>query len=455
MHQRQPVPTGPPVGLTIAGSDSGGGAGIQADIQTMAAHDVFATSAVTSVTAQHTRGVTASTVLDPAAVTAQLDAVFDDFAVRAAKTGMLGTEPVVQAVADRLAETEVPVVVDPVMVATSGDRLLSEGAEAAYEALISEAALVTPNTDEAAVLTGIEPTDEASAREAGTALLELGAGAALVTGGHLPGDDIVDVLVTREGVETIQHSRIAGAATHGSGCTLSAAVTANLARGFEMETAVREAISFVERALRYYQNVGEGPGAVHHMVEVRNGAAAGATLQAVASVVDDLVAADVSALVPEVGMNVVGALPFAETTDEVAAVDGRITRLHGGVRPNGGVRFGASSHVARFLLAAREEATDLRFAANCRLDDDVETALERLDWRVAAYDRDAQPDPDEEGNTMQWGARQVFGTAGEDDRPVAVLDHGALGKEPMCKVVAPTPETLVDRVLGLHDALDE
>ncbi|WP_267642234.1 bifunctional hydroxymethylpyrimidine kinase/phosphomethylpyrimidine kinase [Haloarchaeobius amylolyticus] len=452
MNQRQPVPTGYPVGLTIAGSDSGGGAGIQADIQTMAAHDVFATSAVTSVTAQHTRGVTASTVLDPADVTAQLDAVFDDFAVGAAKTGMLGTEPVVRAVADRLADTDVPVVVDPVMVATSGDRLLSEGAEVAYEELVQSAAVVTPNTDEAAVLTGIDPTDEQTARDAGEALVDMGADAALVTGGHLETDGTLDVLVTEDGVATIRHGRIRDAATHGSGCTLSAAITANLARGTDTESAVRDAISFVERAIRYYLDVGEGAGAVHHMVGVRNEAAARETLSAVEAVVDELVAADASALVPEVGMNVVGALPFAETTDEVAAVDGRITRLHGGVRPNGGVRFGASSHVARFLLAAREAAPALRFAVNCRLGDDVETALDALDWPTAAYDRDAQPAPDVEGSTMQWGARQAFG--GDGPQPVAVLDHGAHGKEPMCKVVAESPAELRERVLALADTID-
>ncbi|WP_439028664.1 bifunctional hydroxymethylpyrimidine kinase/phosphomethylpyrimidine kinase [Haloarchaeobius sp. DT45] len=451
MNERQPVPTIRPVGLTIAGSDSGGGAGIQADLQTMAAHDVFGTSAVTAVTAQHTRGVSASTILDPEAVTAQVAAVLDDFDVRATKTGMLGTEPVVRAVADRLAGTDFPVVVDPVMVATSGDRLLTDGAEQAYEDLLTAATLVTPNTDEAAVLTGIDPTDEDTAQQAGEALVERGADAALVTGGHLPTDDVVDVLVTSEGVETFRHHRITGAATHGSGCTLSAAITANLAHGEETATAVEHAISYVERAIRYYHDVGEGAGAVHHLVGLRNEAAARTTLREVESVVDRLVSADVSALVPEVGMNVVGALPFAETTDDVAAVDGRITRLHDGVRPNGGVRFGASSHVARFLLAAREEATDLRFAVNCRFDDDVADVVSALDWPVAAYDRAAQPSPDVEGSTMQWGARQAFAT--DTPRPVAVLDHGAVGKEPMCKVVAETPATLVRRVLMLRDAL--
>jgi hydroxymethylpyrimidine/phosphomethylpyrimidine kinase len=165
----------------------------------------------------------------------------------------------------------------------------------------------------------------------------------------------------------------------------------------------------------------------------------------------------VSVLVPEVGMNVVGATPYAEATDETAAVEGRITRTLSGVNPNRGVRYGASSHVARFLLAAREYDADLRWAVNCRFTDDVAAALGTLSGPVAEYDRDAQPADvaEVEESTMQWGARQVFGDLDEDEaRPVVVLDRGAHGKEPIAKFVGSDARRVAERVVAVADVLE-
>ncbi|WP_126662147.1 bifunctional hydroxymethylpyrimidine kinase/phosphomethylpyrimidine kinase [Haloterrigena salifodinae] len=451
---RTPAPDSRPVALTIAGSDSGGGAGIQADLATMAAHGVFGTSAITAVTAQNTRGVESSHVLPTEEIDAQIEAVTGDFAIGAAKTGMLATTPVIETVADYAREFEFPLLVDPVMVATSGDRLLEPEAERAYEDLLGEARLATPNADEAEVLTGIEVTDDESAIAAGKAILETGVDAALVKGGHVPGETVRDTLVTADGVRTFEHPRVGTEATHGSGCTLGSAIAARLATGEPLETAVEGATQFLARAVRYYYDVGEGHGAVNHMVPLRNEASRELTAEEVQAVVDRFVDADVSALVPEVGMNVAGATPYAESVAETAAVEGRITRTLSGVQPNRGVRFGASSHVARFLLAAREFFPELRFAVNCRFDDDVEDALEALEWPVAEYDRDEQPDEvaATEGSTMGWGARQAF--TDRDDAPVAVVDRGEIGKEPLVKLVASDPETLAERALALESEVD-
>jgi hydroxymethylpyrimidine/phosphomethylpyrimidine kinase len=466
---RTPAPVEKPVVLTIAGSDSGGGAGIQADLKTVEATGGFGTSAITAVTAQNTTGVESSHVLPVAELEAQVEAVRSDFDLRAVKTGMLATAEVVETVADHAADLECPVVVDPVMVAESGDRLLAADAEAAYEDLIAEAALVTPNAAEAAVLTDVDVggsghPDEAGARLAGQRLLAMGADAALVTGGHVPGDEVLDVLVTPDAVEVARHPRIDTDATHGSGCTLSAAVATRLAQGEPLVDAVGRSVAFMERAVRYHNDVGEAPGAVHHLVALRNEAARDDTAEAVRDLVDRFVAAAVRPLVPEVGMNVVGATPYAEAVDETAAVEGRVTKTMGGVHPNRGVRFDASSHVARFLLAAREFHPDLRFAVNCRFDDDVEAALDALEWRVAEYDRGAEPEDVKarEGSTMQWGARQAFGGDGAtpgsadpdgDGRPVAVVDRGEVGREAITKVVAETPTELGARVEALLDEL--
>jgi hydroxymethylpyrimidine/phosphomethylpyrimidine kinase len=470
---RRRAPVSPPVALTIAGSDSGGGAGIQADLKTMEAHGVFGTSVVTAVTAQNTRGVERSHVLPVAEIKAQYRAVNEDFDLGAVKTGMLATDPVIDLVTDRAAALDAPVVVDPVMVAASGDRLLDSDAEAAYADLIAEATLVTPNADEAAVLTGVEPSDRKTAREAGEELVGMGADAALVKGGHVGPDDdtVTDTLVVdgegRESlrqsagradgegptVRTFEHPRVDTDATHGSGCTLSSAIAAHLARGETLEFAVEAGTAFMERAVRYSLDVGQGPGAVHHLAALREAADRHRTMTDVAEVVEAFVDRDVSRLVPEVGMNVVGATAYAEAVGETAAVEGRITRTFSGVAPNRGVRLGASSHVARFLLAAREFDPDLRFAVNCRFDDETEAATAALDGPVTEYDRDAEPD--DASGTMGWGAQQAFGAVDADDpTPAAVLDRGAVGKEAIIKVVAETPETLGERVFALLDAVE-
>jgi hydroxymethylpyrimidine/phosphomethylpyrimidine kinase len=462
------------VTLTIAGSDSGGGAGVQADLKTMEAHGAFGTSVVTSVTAQNTRGVESTHVLPVEEIEAQYDAVVSDFDVRAVKTGMLATAEVVRTVAERVRDLDVPVVVDPVMVAASGDRLLAPEAESAYEELLAAATLVTPNADEATVLTGVQlgaetaGDREAKMREAGERLVEMGAEAALVKGGHIAGETVRDVLVTAGGdtgsdsshAETFTHPRIDTEATHGSGCTLSSAIAAGLAvreadsheRG-GLSAVVADATAFMERAVRYSLDVGQGPGAVHHTVDLRNRAARDATREAAETVLQQFVSADVSAVVPEVGMNVVAATPYAEAPEETAAVEGRITRTLSGVQAGRGVRFGASSHIARFLLTAREFDPDLQFAVNCRFDETVETVMTDLGWNTVELDRSAEPDPDVEGSTMGWAAQQAFERA--DGTPDAVYDYGDVGKEPMVRVVGTDGDEIAEKVLALCAEFEE
>ncbi|MDJ1432236.1 bifunctional hydroxymethylpyrimidine kinase/phosphomethylpyrimidine kinase [Halostagnicola sp. A-GB9-2] len=447
---RTPAPETLPVALTIAGSDSGGGAGIQADLATMAGHDVYGTSAITAVTSQHSRGVERSYPLPLEEVEGQLSAVTGDFDIGAAKTGMLATTEIVRAIATEAENFAFPLVVDPVMVATSGDRLLEPEAERAYEDLIGEAAIVTPNADEAEVLTGITVEDEDSAIEAGEALLEFGTDAALVKGGHVPGETISDVLVTEDGVRTFEHTRVDTDATHGSGCTLAAAVAARLAKGDSLEDAVSGATDFLTRAVRYHYDVGQGAGAVNHGVEQRNRAAMESTTEQVRNAVGRIVEADISPLVPEVGTNVVGATPYADAVEETAAVEGRITRTLGGISPNGAVRFGASKNVARFLLDAREVCPSLRFACNLRFNEEVEQALEELGWVITELSRDTESETDE------WVTPTAVETVfdGDGDHPTAIIDRGSVGKEAMTYLVAVEAETVADRVLELYSELD-
>lgn len=252
------------IALTIAGSDSGGGAGIQADLKTFQRFGVYGTSVVTAITAQNTLGVTAVHPIPLEMVRAQFAALASDLPAAACKTGMLASRELVRAVSDAL-DPAIPYVCDPVMVATSGDRLLEPAAEReVVERLIPRALLVTPNLDEAAILTGTPVRDPESMERAGRALLELGATAALVKGGHLAGPLLVDLLVTREGTRRFEHQRIATRSTHGTGCTLSAAITAGLALGRPLESAVAEALDYVHRAIAAAPGLGSGWGPLRH-----------------------------------------------------------------------------------------------------------------------------------------------------------------------------------------------
>ena len=450
---RQPAPTSQPVALTVAGSDSGGGAGIQADLKTMEAAGVFGTSAVTSVTAQHTQGVESTHVLPAEEVDAQLSAVFSDFDVRALKTGMLATTELVELVTEWVQSQEIPAVVDPVMVAASGDRLLEPDAEQAYHRLIEAATLVTPNADEAAVLTDIKPETPADLQAAGEQLCEMGADAALVKGGHLSGKQVTDVLVSADrGANTTEqytHPRIEDAATHGSGCTLASAITAQLAQGRPVKNAVERGIEQLSRAIRYHHAVGSS-GAVHHSATQQERAGRTETLAAVERCLKQLhqfqwqSELSLEEIIPEVGMQIAGATPYAERVEEVAAIDGRLTRTSMGVRETRGVRFGASSHIARLLLTAREFDPSLRFAANCRYDERIDAVLDEQDWTIASFDRTAEPTAEEENSTMSWGTKQAFESVA--GTPVAIVDDGAHGKEPMTRLLATDAKTLANRL---------
>ena len=255
-----------PTALTIAGSDSGGGAGIQADLKTFAAHGVHGVCAVTAVTAQNTVGLTVVEAIGAPVVAAQIEAVVADFDVRAIKTGMLPNREVVIAVCDAL-ETlaDVPVVVDPVMVATSGDRLLDDDAiELIRARLLPHAHLVTPNWLEAEVLAGVSIASLEDARRAAARLRARGVGAVVITGGHLVGPESIDLLDDGDTVVELRGQRLESRSTHGTGCTFSAAVAAALARGLNLGDAVISAKRYVEGAIRHAAPLGRGHGPVNH-----------------------------------------------------------------------------------------------------------------------------------------------------------------------------------------------
>ena len=252
--------------LTIAGSDSSGGAGIQADLKTFAAHGVYGLSAVTAVTAQNTLGVIAVETLSADLVTAQIEAVMSDLGADAAKTGMLANAAIVEAVAAAVEDLQIPLlVVDPVMIAKSGDRLLDDEALGAMKSeLIRKAFLVTPNIQEAETLAGITIRTDDDRREAAKRIHALGASAVVIKGGHMPSATILDLLYDGGRFVEFPTERIAGTSTHGTGCTFAAAVTAHLALGRELEEAIRRAQAYIAAAIRHAPGLGRGHGPMDH-----------------------------------------------------------------------------------------------------------------------------------------------------------------------------------------------
>jgi hydroxymethylpyrimidine/phosphomethylpyrimidine kinase len=255
-----------PVVLTIAGSDSGAGAGIQADLKTFAALGVYGVSVITAITAQNTVGVRAVQEISPDVIAAQLDAVAEDFSIAAVKTGMLSSAAIIETVVAGLRRHALSrLVVDPVMIAKSGDRLLREDAvDTLRRRLLPLAAVVTPNIPEAEVLAGIAIRTQSDRVAAGRAIMKLGAHAVVIKGGHSDEDPIVDLLVDSEGVHEYRAARIATGSTHGTGCTFSAAIAAALGRDEDLATAVGEARAYLSRALDQAPGLGHGHGPLNH-----------------------------------------------------------------------------------------------------------------------------------------------------------------------------------------------
>jgi hydroxymethylpyrimidine/phosphomethylpyrimidine kinase len=257
--------------LTIAGSDSGAGAGIQADLKTFAALGVYGTSAITAVTAQNTQGVTDVSMLSADIVTAQIEAVAGDIQLHATKTGMLGTVAIVEAVGAAIEQLDLPlVVVDPVMVAKSGHVLVdTDGIRAMRTELLPRALVVTPNIPEAEMLAGTTIHSLADARQAARTIHAAGRCAVVVKGGHAPGDELVDLLFDGHGYVEFPMRRIATRNTHGTGCTFASAIAAHLALGRSLTDAVGSAQAYVAGAIRHGLAIGKGHGPLDHFWELR------------------------------------------------------------------------------------------------------------------------------------------------------------------------------------------
>jgi hydroxymethylpyrimidine/phosphomethylpyrimidine kinase len=444
--------------LTVAGSDSGGGAGIQADLKTFSALGVYGLSAITSVTAQNTRAVTKIFHLPAEIVEGQIAAVFDDLPVHAVKTGMLGSSENVEAVAKGLKHYRAKnIVVDPVMVAKSGATLLEpEAEELLTKRILPLATVVTPNRFEAERITGRSIANESDALEAGRIMLRLGPAFVVVKGGHFSGEVATDYLVGPGIEEHFSSPRVDTKNTHGTGCTFSSAIAANLALGLNVVDAVRRAKMFIYRAIYHGLELGSGHGPANQLVEIVRSRE---TLTALGNVLQAsrMLEADrhVGQLIPEVQSNLAMVPLGAVHPEEAVGVQGRIVRMGELVRVQGQILPGGSGHVARIAFEASRHDPTIRAAMNVRFGPDVLKACERLGFVLGTFNRSEESAglKEREGRTVSWGTRLAIQRAGRV--PDVVYDQGDVGKEPMVRVLGRNAVDVAKKVIRLARELSK
>jgi hydroxymethylpyrimidine kinase/phosphomethylpyrimidine kinase len=436
--------------LTVAGSDSGGGAGIQADLKTIALLGGFGMSAVTALTAQNTLGVQGIHEVPAEFVARQMEAVLADIGADAMKTGMLGNSAIVRAVCRmarkyRLAK----IVVDPVMVATRGARLLSPAAEEALrKELLPLARVITPNLPETEVLIGRKVKGLKGMRAAAAQIHKMGARNVLIKGGHLSGKP-VDIFFDGRKFHELAGERIATPHTHGTGCTISAAIAVELARGNSALEAVQKAKAFITSAIQFSLDLGRGQGPVNPYAPAAREIERYGVVQRLKAAFQELQEKRVGHLLPEVQSNLGYALPFARGIEDVAAFPGRLVRLGKEIAKVAGPEFGASRHIAGIILTAMAHDPEMRSAMNLRFTEEIVIRARKSGLVVGHFDRKAEPArvKREEGASLSWGVSQVLQKAKKI--PDLLFDRGGVGKEPMVRVLGRDPVEVVSKVLSL------
>ncbi len=432
------------VGLTIAGSDSIGGAGIQADIKAMASIGVHAASVITCVTSQNTQSVSAILPLPVDHVLSQLEAVLGDADVKAAKTGMLYSGEIVRAVAGRLSSEGIPLVIDPVMVAGVGDSLQGKGLlRALREDLLPLATLVTPNRAEAEALVGRRITTSSDARKACRSIARLGPQGVLLKGGHFEDDQVTDLLFVEGRFEEITAPRI-DVHPHGGGCALSSYITGYLALGTEVKDAVVSARSRLIDAMQGHYRIGGGLEVLDTLATLNREAVRYITLVELEEGIRSLVPRLSREWVPEVGINFVYAIPDARYYEDVCGLEGRIVGSVTGASRVGCLAFGASRHVARVALTAMRFDKGKRSCLNLRYSEANLKKLKSLGLSVGSFDREKEP---KQVKTMEWGTASAIEKLGYV--PDVIFDKGGLGKEPMIRVIGECPRNVLDKIEGI------
>ena len=435
--------------LTIAGSDSSGGAGIQADLKAITLLGGYGMSVLTALTAQNTTGVQAIHEVPAAFVEKQIDAVLTDIGADAIKTGMLANTEIIELVARKIRQYRAKkVVVDPVMVAKGGAPLLQREAEKAFVSRLIPLALVsTPNLHEAAVLTSLRVESIVEMKKAAKRICEMGSRCVVVKGGHLKGD-AVDVFYNGESYEEIGRPRIETKNTHGTGCTFASALATLIARGETVPDAVQKAKIFITLAIQSGIPLGKGTGPTNPFAYVLREMEKYRVIEELKRAFEMLKGKGGGSLIPEVSSNLGYALPGAEGVQDVAAYPGRIVRIKDTVASMGDPEFGASRHVAKIILTVKNFDPEYGSAMNIRYSKENLARLKRKGFLIGHFDRKREPRTvkEREGSSLEWGVQEVLRRL--EKVPDFIYDEGDIGKEPMIRVLGRSPMDVIQKALN-------
>ena len=437
----------PTVALSIAGSDSGAGAGIQADLKTFSALGVYGCTAITAITAQNTREVTSIFGLPDDIIRKQIRSIMSDIPPDAIKIGMVHRKEIIQSIYDSLMHTKIPIVLDPIFAAGSGSKLLLDNA---FESFVSElvpiATLITPNLMEAEKLAGVKIKSEGDAIEAARKIKKLGVENVIIKGGHSNTNNVIDILLHRnKRVYKLANTRIAVKESHGSGCNFSASITALLARGFQIVDACKIANQYVHKSIGNALKLGKGLVVTNPISDLYVDACRYHVLKELQQATIEIEAMNgIAELLPETQSNIAYALPDAVDTSQIAGVKGRIVRIGKIARPVSNIEFGASRHVASAVLAYMAINRSMRCAMNIRYDKKLLKIAKRL-FEISEYQRITEPISlkKKEGETILWGIK----TALLSNPAAEIIYHkGEVGKEPMIMIFGTEPNDVLNKI---------
>lgn len=437
----------PTVALSIAGSDSGAGAGIQADLKTFSALGVYGCTAITAITAQNTREVTSIFGLPDDIIREQIRSIMSDIPPDAIKIGMVHRKEIIQSIYDSLMHTKIPIVLDPIFSAGSGSKLLLDNA---FESFVSElvpiATLITPNLMEAEKLAGVKIKSEGDAIEAARKIKKLGVENVIIKGGHSNTNNVIDILLHRnKRVYKLANTRIAVKESHGSGCNFSASITALLARGFQIVDACKIANQYVHESIGNALKLGKGLVVSNPISDLYVDACRYHVLKDLQQATIEIEAMNgIAELLPETQSNIAYALPDAVDTSQIAGVKGRIVRIGKIARPVSNIEFGASRHVASAVLAYMTINRSMRCAMNIRYDKKLLKIAKRL-FEISEYKRITEPMSlkKKEGETILWGIK----TALLSNPAAEIIYHkGEVGKEPMIMIFGTEPNDVLNKI---------
>jgi hydroxymethylpyrimidine kinase / phosphomethylpyrimidine kinase / thiamine-phosphate diphosphorylase len=439
------------VALTIAGSDSSGGAGIQADLKTFSALGVFGKTVITSITSQNTLGVQAVDNLSVSVVESQLKSILEDGKCQAVKTGMLGNEQIVDRVVSLLKRYRVKnLVVDPVIFSSSGKKLLTRaGVEKMMERLFPLAHLVTPNIKEAEILSGIKIRLPSDRIRAARKILKSGVRAVVVTGGHLKGKP-EDLFLDNSGLEILSSERLSNSDPHGTGCVFSSAITVGLARGKKTLPAIIDAKDFIGRAILGEVFSGNGNASVEPLSSLYRENEKARLMAGMNRALRIFREERIGGLIPEVQTNIGLALSGAKCHADVLAIPGRVIKNGEDIFTGAEPEFGGSRHVANIVLTVMRHNPKKRAVMNIKYTDELLKICRRLKFKIACFDRADEPKKVRlrEGSSLEWGTQKAL--TDYSSVPDIIYDLGGVRKEEMIRIIAKDIESLTNKILKIH-----